>query len=234
MGSFLAYTLYSGVFLLLLYLAYRLFISGEKQISLNRIILLGCYVVSFAAWPLSRIEWSQPESRLPVAAPVIAIGELPMKAVGEQPMETVEIVDEDTSVVPLVLLWIYTIGALMVLLKTMLSTARLFIYIRKGTFIPKEGYTLVIMPGNDTAPFSFGSHVVMSSVDYEAVCCSVTAHELAHIRHRHYLDLLVAQAVCVVLWYNPASWLMRDELKLIHEYQADASVIDSGADPKEY
>ena len=226
MGFFLAYTLYSGVFLLLLYLVFRLFIAGEKQIALNRIILLGCYAVSFVAWPLSRIDWSHTESQPPVDSTLVAIGELSMNAIG--------IAEEDTSVIPQILLWIYLIGASAVLLKSMFSTARLFCYIRKGTFIRKEGYTLVIMPGNDTAPFSFGSHIVMSSVDYERVRSSVTAHELAHIRCRHYLDLIVAQAVCVVLWYNPASWLMRDELKLIHEYQADAAVIDSGADPKEY
>lgn len=226
MGSFLAYTIYSGVFLLLLYLVYRLFISGEKQIALNRFILLGCYAVSFVAWPLSQLDWSNTESQQPVNSKIDAIVELPMKTFG--------IVEEDTSVIPQILLWIYLIGASVVLLKCMYSTARLYFYIRKGIVIRKEGYTLVIMPGNDTAPFSFGSYIVLSMVDYESVRNSVTAHELAHIRCRHYLDLIVAQAVCVVLWYNPASWLMRDELKLIHEYQADAAVIDSGADPKEY
>ena len=226
MGSFLSYTLYSGVFLLLLYLCYRLFISGEKQIALNRMILLGCYVVSFAAWPLSRIDWSHTESQLALNAPVIAIGKLQLNAVG--------IVEDDSSILSRILLWTYLTGASVVLLKTMLSTLRLFFYIRKGTFIRKEGYTLVVMAGNDTAPFSFGSYIVMSTADYETVCSSVTSHELAHIRCFHYIDLMVAQAVCVVLWYNPAAWLMRDELRLIHEYQADAAVIDSGVNIKEY
>ncbi len=226
MGSFLAYTLYSGVFLLLLYLVYKLFISGEKQIELNRIILLGCYVISFAAWPLGNIQWSPKMTEFSVASPHVAIGELTMNTLG--------IVEENSSVVPKILLWVYLIGALVVLLKTILSTLRLLFYIRKGTFIRKDGYTLVVMPGNDTAPFSFGRHVVMSAVDYETVRSSVTAHELAHIRCRHYLDLIVAQAVCVLLWYNPAAWLMRDELKLIHEYQADAEVVDNGVNIKEY
>ncbi|MDE6786183.1 MAG: hypothetical protein K2J46_03975, partial [Muribaculaceae bacterium] len=196
MGSFLAYTLYSGVFLLLLYLVYKLFISGEKQIALNRIILLGCYVISFAAWPLGNIQWSPKMTEFSVASPYIAIGELTINTLG--------IIEEDTSLVPQILFWIYLIGALVVILKTILSTLRLLFYIRKGTFIRKDGYTLVVMPGNDTAPFSFGRHVVMSAVDYETVRSSVTAHELAHIRCRHYLDLIVAQTVCVLLWYNPA------------------------------
>ena len=226
MGSFLAYTLYSGIFLLMLYLVYRLFISGEKQIALNRVILLGCYVVSFAVWPLSRIDWSPTESQLPIHSTIVAMKEFPLQAVG--------IVEEDTSVIPQAILWIYLIGALAVVLKTLFSSARLFLYIRKGTVFRKDGYTLVVMPGNETAPFSFGKHIVMSAVDYENVRNSVTEHELAHIRYCHYLDLIVAQMVCVVLWYNPAAWLMRDELKLIHEYQADAAVIDGGADPKAY
>ena len=225
MGSFLAFTLYSGIFLILLYIVYKLFISGEKQIVLNRIILLGCYVVAFVAWPLSRLDWSQPESRL-IASPIVAIGDFPMNAVG--------IVEQNSVLLPMILLWIYLTGASVVMLKTLYSTVRLFFYIRKGTRIRKEGYTLVVMPGNDAAPFSFGRHIVMSIVDYETVSLSVTAHELAHIRCRHYLDLMAAQAVCVVLWYNPAAWLMHDELKLMHEYQADAAVIESGADPKEY
>ena len=225
MGSFLAYTLYSGVFLLLLYIVYKLFISREKQIALNRIILLGCYVVSFAAWPLSRLDLSHTDPKLPMGAPIITIGE---------PLNVVGIVETDSSMLPQILCWIYLAGVSMILLKTILSTARLFFYIRKGTVISKERYTLVIMPGNDTAPFSFGRYIVMNAVDNENVQSLVTAHELAHIRCRHYLDLIVAQAVCIVLWYNPASWLMRDEMKLIHEYQADAAVIDDGADPKEY
>ncbi|MDE5813452.1 MAG: M56 family metallopeptidase [Muribaculaceae bacterium] len=226
MGSFLAYTLYSGVFLLLLYLAYRLFISGEKQIDLNRIILLGCYVVSFIVWPMSRLDWSEPDIQLPVTVPGVAMGEMPMNAIG--------IVKDNPPILPQLLLWIYLAGAAVVLFKSIISTARLFYYIRKGIFIRNEGFTLVVMPGNDTAPFSFGSYIVMSALDYETVRNLVTSHELAHIRYRHYVDLIIAQAACVVLWYNPAAWLMRNELKLIHEYQADAAVIGGGADSKEY
>lgn len=58
--------------------------------------------------------------------------------------------------------------------------------------------------------------------------------QLKHVRSRHWIDLLIAQAVCVVNWFNPAAWLMRDELMLVHEYQADMAVIDHGHDPQEY
>lgn len=35
-------------------------------------------------------------------------------------------------------------------------------------------------------------------------------------------------------WLNPTAWLMREELKTVHEYQADDAVIKSGANIKEY
>ena len=74
----------------------------------------------------------------------------------------------------------------------------------------------------------------MGEDDYAAAGSAITAHELAHIRHRHCADLLFAQATCILLWYNPAAWLMREELKTVHEYQADASVLDSGIEPRTY
>ncbi len=223
MGAFFAYTIYSGVFLLFLFLFYKVLISNEKQISLNRILLLSCYALAFAAWPLSRIEWSSGG----VAAPGVVGLELPMlKEVGTG--------SDTSSIVPQILIWIYLIGATLVLLKTLFSTARLLFYIRNGRSVRMEDFTLVVMPDNNISPFSFGRKIVMSERDYETVRETVTAHELAHIQCRHYLDLVIAHTVCVVLWYNPASWMMLDELKLLHEYQADAKVIDRGVDISAY
>lgn len=36
------------------------------------------------------------------------------------------------------------------------------------------------------------------------------------------------------MWYNPAAWLMRRELRRVHEYQADAEVLDNGINPRDY
>ncbi len=223
MGAFFAYTIYSSVFLLFLFLFYKVLLSSEKQIMLNRIILLSCYALTFAAWPISQIEWKS----VGMEPQTLERLELPM-------LQAVEIEDGAQSRLPQILIWIYLIGALLVLLKTLFSTARLLFYIRNGRSVGMEDYTLVVMPDNNISPFSFGRKIVMSERDYEAVRETVTAHELAHIQCRHYLDLVIAHIVCIVLWYNPASWMMLDELKLLHEYQADAKVIDRGVDISAY
>ena len=35
-------------------------------------------------------------------------------------------------------------------------------------------------------------------------------------------------------WFNPAMWLLRRELRAIHEYEADEAVLDSGVDARSY
>ena len=62
----------------------------------------------------------------------------------------------------------------------------------------------------------------------------IIAHERAHIAGAHWLDLIVAQVVAIAMWYNPAAWLMREELKTVHEYLADDSVLATGVDARQY
>ena len=223
MGSFLAYTLYSGIFLLAGYLAYRLFMSGEKQTALNRFALLAIYACSFAAWPLSRLDLTADRNAGDAA---VFVGHLATRYVGLN--------ESGPSAWPMFLIGLYLAGVAVVALLTAVSVVRLMMLVRKGRHEMRDGYVLVVMPDASVAPFSFGRYVVIGETDLEAAGNAVVSHELAHIRYRHYLDLILAQTVCILLWYIPASWLMREELRILHEYQADASVIDSGADPKEY
>lgn len=46
-------------------------------------------------------------------------------------------------------------------------------------------------------------------------------HELVHVRENHTLDKLLIQLVLTIFWCNPFFWLIRRELKLIHEFIAD-------------
>ena len=41
-------------------------------------------------------------------------------------------------------------------------------------------------------------------------------------------------AVCLLQWFNPAVWLLRRELREVHEYEADAAVLAAGADARAY
>ena len=50
----------------------------------------------------------------------------------------------------------------------------------------------------------------------------------------HSADLLLTDLCGCLQWFNPAMWLLRRELRDIHEYEADEAVISSGIDAKSY
>ena len=62
----------------------------------------------------------------------------------------------------------------------------------------------------------------------------ILAHEQAHIRACHSLDMWFAGCCAVLHWFNPAVWLLKQELQNVHEYEADESVIAHGVDAKHY
>ena len=59
-------------------------------------------------------------------------------------------------------------------------------------------------------------------------------HEMAHIKARHSIDLLISEICILFHWFNPSVWLLRQELQNIHEYEADESVLNQGVDAKRY
>jgi len=58
-------------------------------------------------------------------------------------------------------------------------------------------------------------------------------HELYHIRQYHSLDIFFCQLVVLVYWFNPFYYLIRHELKAVHEYLADQHAIGNDG-PLEY
>lgn len=223
MGEFLSYSIISGLLMLAMYLTYRLFLARDNQHSFNRGVLLLIYAVSFLTLPaiyllliLNAPENAQPQAT--ESAEALAMAATPHS----EPLWGT------------MLVWIFLSGMIVVTVRTIVTWVRLTNVIRSGKQIEKEGYTLVVTDDERFAPFSWMHYVVLSHKDYDSHCLAIATHELKHVRSRHWIDLLIAQAVCVVNWFNPAAWLMRDELMLVHEYQADMAVIDHGHDPQEY
>ena len=143
-------------------------------------------------------------------------------------------VADSTPVWGVILVLAFIIGMVIVSIRTVITWVRLIRVIRSGQKIRHNGYTLVVTDDERFAPFSWMRYVVISRRDYGNDSSAIVTHELKHIACHHWVDLLIAQAVCIVNWFNPAAWLMRDELMLVHEYQADMAVIDRGHDAQEY
>lgn len=133
-----------------------------------------------------------------------------------------------------ILLAVYILGAVIVAVHTVVVTVRLMQIVRSGEHMQFPNYTLILIDDVDISPFSWRKYIIMSRQDYREFGSLVLAHEIKHLEARHWMDLYIAQLVTVLQWYNPAAWLMREELKTVHEYQADDAVITSGVKIYDY
>ena len=94
--------------------------------------------------------------------------------------------------------------------------------------------SVLVRTDQPVVPFSWYRYIVMSEKDLAENGEAIVLHEKAHLRLRHSFDLLVTDLAGCLQWFNPAMWLLRRELRAIHEYEADEAVLDSGVDARQY
>jgi len=229
-GHLFAYSLSSGIIMLALYLIYKWIMANENQHLYNRGVLLGIYIVSMAALPL----WATCSRLFAHAAPM-AMQRATAVMATDLDINAFIAVQEPEWPVMRVILWIYLAGMVGVAMHTLIIAVRLYGIISRGEHVRHGRFTLVVIDRpTRLAPFSWGRYMVMARSDYESAGEIIATHEEQHLRSRHWLDLLAAQAVAMLCWYNPAAWLIREELKAVHEYEADKRVLNQGVDARQY
>ncbi|MBR5661399.1 MAG: M56 family metallopeptidase [Bacteroidales bacterium] len=219
MTPFLLYIARGGLYLGLFYAFYLLVMRRTTFFRLNRVLLLaGSYLCLLL--PLIRLR--------SVSAASITSG-LTIAGVGA---ESGELDLQATIPWKEVLLAIYLIGTLITLALFLISARKMCQTIRKGESTKCEGCRLVILE-QDAPSFSWGRKVVMSRKDLHDNPAIFT-HELMHVQCRHSRDLVLFMPLQILLWWNPLVWVTREELRLLHEYEADEGVIKQGIDASKY
>ena len=84
------------------------------------------------------------------------------------------------------------------------------------------------------APFSFYRTIFLPQCLTEAQHRMILAHERGHILHRHYIDVWVSETVTRLFWWNPFLWWALQELRNVHEFEADSEVLGTGEDVLAY
>jgi len=129
----------------------------------------------------------------------------------------------------LILLSIYLLVACILGLNLLLQYGGILKLKRKGRSVFRENLRLVIHPAI-TCPFSFGKTIFLPENLKDNQLEVILEHESWHIRHKHYVDVLIQEISTCLFWFNPIQWLIRKDLRSIHEFQADRSVLDKGCD----
>ena len=133
-----------------------------------------------------------------------------------------------------VLCVIFGLGAFGVVVMTIISIAKVIGIIAGGERRTLESGEILVITAAETPPFSWMKYIVLSREDYESGYSQILTHEKAHIALWHSWDILFVDMISALQWFNPAMWMLKADLRAIHEFEADDAVLRSGADIKEY
>lgn len=220
--EFLTYDLKVAALLAVFYMFYRLLLSHETFHCVNRIVLLTTAVASFIL-PLCVITLHKTvvieltETHVDFEGMTMMIDEAE-----QQPFwQTAAVIA-------------FFIGMVATLGYTLSNVLRVWLLISRSQQHPQPDGTVICVTSFDVSPFSWMHYIVLSQSDYEAQDASILAHERGHIRRHHSLDLLLVDTLTALQWFNPAMWMLRQDLRAIHEYEADAAVLSQGINMRQY
>ena len=239
MGTFLVYILKSAACLAVFYLFYKLLMSRDTFHRFNRFALLGLLVLS-SLLPLVEASVNSPAA---VQETMLTLEQLLLLADIQPEGESMAAATPSATVLWLrAALLVYLTGIVFFIARNLCSLARLGRLIRQGkrealdSYLPdrKEKNVRLVVHDHDIAPFSWMHWIVIARKDLEENGREILIHELAHIRNRHSWDLLLADLCIFVQWFNPAAWLLKQELQNIHEYESYETVLREGVNARNY
>ena len=219
----LPYIIKSAMALALLYVCIIPLLEKETFHRLNRILILGCLIMSFAI-PLVHFTG----------------GTNPTVDMVRQAVQLPEVLINGDAKEQSVWSWadimtcIYIIGVVAIFLMTVVQTASLILRLRKCEHITDNRGNTIVLTDCATSPFCLFHYIVMSRDDYANNRSFILTHEQEHIRLRHYIDLIILQCAIIVQWFNPFVWLIGKNLKAIHEFEVDEAVLNKGINATQY
>ena len=133
-----------------------------------------------------------------------------------------------------VITYLYLMIAAFFMIRLLVGITRAETLCRLGGRMLPDGIRLLVCDG-DFQPTSWRGTIIISRRDYESEnSAMILEHEKAHIRRHHSVDVILAQLMCALQWFNPAAWALKRSLQEVHEYQADAAVLADGEDLRHY
>ena len=209
--------------LALLYTCIIPLLEKETFHRLNRILILGCLIMSFAI-PLVHFTGGTNPTVDMVRQAVL----LPEVLINGNAKELSVWSWAD------IMTCIYIIGVVAIFLMTVVLTVRLTRQLRQCEHITDNRGNTIVLTDCATSPFCLFHYIVMSRDDYANNRNYILTHEQEHIRLGHCIDLVILQVATIIQWFNPFVWLIGKNLKAIHEFEVDEAVLNKGINATQY
>ena len=227
METFYMYVLQVNVGLLVFYLLYRGLLARDTFLGMRRLYWWAAWVLAFL-YPLVELGvWGRTETPLQVVMADYAEA-MTVVVSAVAPEETAAWSWQDG----VALLW--AAGASALLLRMLVQLAVVCRLARRGKRMEWHGVRVLAVEG-ENVPFSFFRWIFVQPGNHsEGELEEILAHEQAHVRQWHSLDVVVSELLCCLFWFNPAVWLAKRCVRQNLEFLADRAVVHSGFDRKNY
>jgi len=206
------YLLKSSACLVLFYAVYLLVFRSTDRFQLNRAYLLTGLVLSFVV-PIVVV----PATSIDIISTTVAEIYEP-----EGALQSTGLPLPETAGTFSIIRYLYYTGAAVALLITSISILKLFRLYWSADRSRRGKHTIMVHP--DVQPCSFFGILFVRSQNEDPI---IIAHEMVHIRQRHWVDLVLVEVAAIVLWFNPFIYFYRRSITVQHEYIADRHVVST-------
>lgn len=205
----------STICIFIFFIFYKLFLEKQKIHQFNRFYLLGMLLMSLI---IPNIELSI-----------------------ESPLANIHVIDIAKFDLLSVLFWTYLFYGYVFIssflfVRLIISLVAVIHKIRINKHIETDkGMSLVLI--NDTiVPHTFLSYIFLNKKDYStgSIKEEIYTHEFTHGNEKHTIDVLLIELFQVFFWFNPLIYLVKNSIKLNHEFIADEKVIKTHNNQFEY
>jgi hypothetical protein len=217
----------SAACLAILMVFYKLFLEHLAIHKFKRFYLLGALLVSIVIPFITFIKYIDP---------VYDFGTFEADTFTTPPYFPANVaIEESTNYLPIILWSIYGLGALLFASKFCINLFGIVSKINKNEKQKHDNFISVLL--NDLiVPHTFFSYIFLNKTKFEtkAIPQEVILHEQTHASQKHSLDILFIELLQIVFWFNPLLYFIKKDIKLNHEFLADAAVLKQGIDSSTY
>ena len=228
MESLLYYLLRASISMALLYGFYKLFLGKYTFHAINRFVLIAIALLTVLL-PLFQFNFIPDLGR-------VTISDHSSWDLSDIPVSEFSSMTATQQLFPWreLLFVVFVVGFLIALVRYLIGFFQIIGIIRNSHKEKLNDGSTLCLSVKDIAPFSWMNYVVLYGKGVPEENRTIIQHEQAHIHLKHSFDMLFIDLFTSFFWFNPFSWLLRREIRSVHEYQADAQVLNEGVEIKQY
>lgn len=224
------YLLQVNLGIILFYALYKLICTRDTFFKSRRLILLLSLILPFIIPLIDIREWMETRGSLIMLTNFDYSTTIPEIVVGTGGAEA----GNNVLIISEWIKYIYIAGIIALSIRLLVQAVSLYLIILKTPEKTINGIRIKCLK-DKSGPFSFFNWIFLNpdTVKEEEIS-EILTHEMAHVRQKHSIDIIIAELVNICCWINPFTWLMKREVRLNLEFLADRKVMDAGFATKNY